>query len=160
MKLAFFLLLISVGLSGCLAATAYHSSGFTGGYSEQHIEGNVYRIQFGGNSVTTRETVQTYWLYRCAEITLERGFDAFEILPPLRSQINGSPSSVGTTVSNKPWLQGDIRLRKFPFQPVPPGSFNAKRLKVALEQYVWGKKCEVGNVCPHAKPYLEPILLE
>lgn len=66
-------------LSACATATPYQpaSPNQRGGYSEFQIEQNRYRVGFAGNSVTDRETVEMYLLYRAAEITAERGFDWF-----------------------------------------------------------------------------------
>jgi hypothetical protein len=49
------------------------------GYTELRIEPNRYRITFKGNSLTDKETVETYMLYRAAELTLEQGYDTFTI---------------------------------------------------------------------------------
>ena len=38
------------------------------------------RISYNGDTLTPRETVETYLLYRAAEATLERGFDYFVIV--------------------------------------------------------------------------------
>lgn len=67
--------------AGCATPTAYqpldpqHRS--AGGYSEQQIETDRFRVSFRGNSLTSRETVETYLLYRAAELTLAQGFDWF-----------------------------------------------------------------------------------
>ena len=37
-------------------------------------------MRFHGNSLTSRETVEAYLLYRAAELTIERGGDWFTIL--------------------------------------------------------------------------------
>jgi hypothetical protein len=37
-------------------------------------------VSFQGNGLTSQESVQTYWLYRCAGLALEKGFAGFEIL--------------------------------------------------------------------------------
>ncbi len=50
------------------------------GYSESRIENDRYRISFKGNSLTDRETVETYMLYRAAELTLQSGYDTFTIV--------------------------------------------------------------------------------
>lgn len=50
------------------------------GYSERQIEGNRYRVQFQGNTLTDRATVETYLLYRAAEVTLESGNDHFRVV--------------------------------------------------------------------------------
>ncbi len=47
------------------------------GFSEQQIESNRVRITFRGNTLTDRETVETYLLYRAAELTLQGGRDYF-----------------------------------------------------------------------------------
>ncbi|HEY3253848.1 MAG TPA: hypothetical protein VGJ91_07875 [Polyangiaceae bacterium] len=47
------------------------------GFQEQQIENNRVRITFNGNSLTNRETVETYLLYRAAELTLQHGADYF-----------------------------------------------------------------------------------
>ncbi len=49
------------------------------GYSETRIESDRFRISFKGNSLTDKETVETYMLYRAAELTLQSGFDTFTI---------------------------------------------------------------------------------
>ena len=67
-------------LAACATATPYQPApGGTGayGFSEQPIENNRVRITFRGNTVTDRETVETYLLYRAAELTLESGNDYF-----------------------------------------------------------------------------------
>lgn len=38
------------------------------------------RFNLGGNAYTSRETVEIYALYRCAEVTFEAGYDYFIIL--------------------------------------------------------------------------------
>lgn len=47
------------------------------GYAETQTDVNRLRISFAGNGETSRETVETYLLYRAAELTLQRGFDYF-----------------------------------------------------------------------------------
>lgn len=71
----FAVIAIATIAGGC--ATAYQSSGFTGGYKDAKLDENTYRVSFQGNGMTSRETVEIYGLYRCAELTVERGFDYF-----------------------------------------------------------------------------------
>jgi hypothetical protein len=49
------------------------------GYSEMRIENNRYRITFEGNSSTSRDVVETYILYRAAELTQQNGFETFTV---------------------------------------------------------------------------------
>jgi hypothetical protein len=77
--------LLAVGaaltLGGC--ATTYSPESLTGGFSETAVSDTVLRVRFGGNGYTTAETVQTYWLYHCAELALAKGYDAFYIVTPI-----------------------------------------------------------------------------
>ena len=70
-------------LAGCETATPYQpltrSSSSSGGYSDIQIEPNRFRVAFSGNSMTSRETVETYLLYRAAQLSLDRGFDWFKM---------------------------------------------------------------------------------
>lgn len=67
-------------LAACATATPYQPSATAGyGFQEQTIEQNRVRITFRGNTLTDRETVETYLLYRAAEITLQNGKDYFVV---------------------------------------------------------------------------------
>lgn len=67
-------------VSACATATPYQPAGFNGqrgGYAEQRLESDRYRVSFSGNSVTSREQVESGLLLRAAELTQESGFDWF-----------------------------------------------------------------------------------
>lgn len=68
-------------LSACATATPYQPAAANApyGFQEQRIEANRVRITFSGNSLTDRDTVETYLLYRAAEVTLENGYDYFVV---------------------------------------------------------------------------------
>jgi hypothetical protein len=68
-------------VAACSTPTPYRqaASPYDDGYSTQQIESNRFRISFKGNSLTTRQTVDTYMLYRAAEVTLQNGGDYFVI---------------------------------------------------------------------------------
>jgi len=85
-------------------ATAYQPKGFTGGYSEQKLESDIYSVSFGGNGHTSRNTVYRSWLYRCADITFQQGYDWLVVL--------GKPAQVSATDVNR--VAGiDFRSREF-----------------------------------------------
>jgi hypothetical protein len=70
-------------VAGCETATPYqplgaHNSQASGGYSEQQIEGDRWRVSFAGNSLTARERVERYLLFRAAQLTTENGYDWFQ----------------------------------------------------------------------------------
>jgi hypothetical protein len=78
------LVLTGLIVSGCVTATPYQplnpGQKAMGGYVEQQLEANRYRLSFAGNSVTKRETVETYLLYRAAELTLAQGYESFSVV--------------------------------------------------------------------------------
>jgi len=71
---------IVAALSGCAHPTPYQAMDEGHGYADQALEDDRYRVTFAGNSLTSRDTVENYLLYRAAEITLARGYDHFVVV--------------------------------------------------------------------------------
>lgn len=84
MKLRHLLVAASVVvLSACATSTPYQEASKPGafdGFSQTLIENDRARVSFAGNSVTERDTVENYLLYRAAELAVERGFESFTLL--------------------------------------------------------------------------------
>jgi TonB family protein len=74
---AFGAILVVASLSSC--ATGYQSSGFTGGYTEKKITDSAYVVTFGGNGFASKDRIYYFWTYRCAELTLEKGYSLFSV---------------------------------------------------------------------------------
>jgi len=74
------LALVVVG--ACQTPTPYREAmgPYDDGYTTQQIESNRFRISFKGNSITPRQTVDTYMLFRAAEVTLQSGGDYFVVV--------------------------------------------------------------------------------
>lgn len=72
----------AAALVACATQTPYGpaASSWGYGYEDTQIEENRYKISFKGNSVTDLDTVETYLLYRAADLTLQSGYDWFEIV--------------------------------------------------------------------------------
>lgn len=70
-----------LGVAACATPTPYGPAVSPGGYgyAEQRIEPTRFRVSFAGNSLTDLETVETFLLYRAAELTLQNGYDWFTI---------------------------------------------------------------------------------
>lgn len=70
-------------VTGCMTATPYQpeiaGQKISGGYSDQQISADRYRVTFAGNSLTSRDRVEGYLLYRAAELTVQNGYDGFII---------------------------------------------------------------------------------
>lgn len=67
-------------LAGCATPTPYQPLNGGEGYSNQQIEAQRFRVSFYGNSLTPRNTVEDYLLYRAAEITVDHGYDLFTVV--------------------------------------------------------------------------------
>jgi hypothetical protein len=84
MKLAVFAAVVGLatGLAGCETATPYQplapGTAQSGGFTDQRLDDNHFRVTFQGNTETSRETVETYLLYRAAEVTVNSGYDWFQ----------------------------------------------------------------------------------
>ncbi|CAN5514106.1 hypothetical protein BH10PSE4_BH10PSE4_32870 [soil metagenome] len=69
-------------LTACATATPYQPNlpgqSASGGFTDQRLESDRYRVNFAGNSMTSRETVERYLLYRAGELTVQNGYDWFE----------------------------------------------------------------------------------
>ena len=78
------LLTISLTAVSCVTSTPYQpevaGQRIHGGYSEQRLGDNRYRVTFDGNTLTSRERVEGYMLYRAAELTVQNGYDWFRIV--------------------------------------------------------------------------------
>lgn len=82
MKRAVFALPALVLAAACATATPYAPAGAPNarGFSEQRIETNRFIVSFAGNSLTDRRTVETYLLFRAAELASQNGADWFEVI--------------------------------------------------------------------------------
>ncbi|NQY12279.1 MAG: hypothetical protein HRT81_00260 [Henriciella sp.] len=68
-------------LGACATATPYQAAtSGSKGYANQQIESDRWNISFAGNSLTDRKTVETYLLYRAAELTDLEGYDYFRVV--------------------------------------------------------------------------------
>ena len=69
-------------LAACETPTPYQplqtGGSASGGFSQQRLDDTHYRVTFSGNSLTSRQTVETYLVYRAAELTVHAGYDWFE----------------------------------------------------------------------------------
>jgi hypothetical protein len=70
-------------ITACMTPTPYQpeirGQRIHGGYSEQILSENRYLVTFDGNTLTSRERVEGYLLYRAAELTVQNGYDWFRV---------------------------------------------------------------------------------
>ena len=78
MRMLTLILVAGLFLSSC--AVKYGPLTATGGYSESFVEHDVAEVSFEGNNSNSKEQINDYLLFRCAELTLEKGYSHFLIL--------------------------------------------------------------------------------
>lgn len=188
------LLLLILGFASCGIkrsgmATLYSKKveGTSYGYIERETETGTWNLAFGGNGYTSRESAQTYWLYRAAELTLERGYDGFEIpgwfswvhrdvpISPEVSRLRPYqiaagmifipiPTGQGNGLSYRPLtfpkIEADIRLIYAPITTKPSKIFDARKLKAAVEPYVVGPKCDVLEGIDNVCPHVHDYVYD
>lgn len=101
MKFLFPAVAAALILGACATATPYQQANNSKhGYDDQQIESNRWAISFTGNTLTDRQTVETYLLYRAAELTSQNAFDHFEIV----TRETDAQSSFVSTSFSSPFL--------------------------------------------------------
>jgi len=108
------LIAATLALAGC--ATPYASSGITGGYSEVKVTDRLLQVHFTGNGYSTSETIQTFALYRCAELARDAKKPYFVLYDSLNAAARGIPSMkprVGT-LGGKPAAFAFLALEDAP----------------------------------------------
>jgi hypothetical protein len=106
---------VMAALTGC--ATGYHSAtnpilGMTGGYWDAKGPGRLIKVGFSGNGFIKEAQVETYLLYRCAEVTRREGGTHFVLYSSLPNAIRDvrSAEREARSLGGKPytWAYIDI----------------------------------------------------
>ncbi|QLG89237.1 hypothetical protein HQ393_13855 [Chitinibacter bivalviorum] len=84
-----YLILMVLVLCGC--TTPYTPDGLTGGFKERKISDDRYIVSFFGNANTKEAIVWNFWIYRCAELTVSKGYDLFTIEPSKEHALLSDP---------------------------------------------------------------------
>jgi hypothetical protein len=82
-------LVLAVALASCVTAGLYQPADNRedgAGYAQSRLSDTAWRVEFVGDDFTSRETVETYLLYRAAELTAENGFEWFVSSTPAVSE--------------------------------------------------------------------------
>jgi len=147
-----------LALASC--ATAYQPRGMTGGYQERQLGEARWYVEFFGNGNTQRDTVFGFWLNRCAELTIEKGFDYFVFISkePRTAAVESNivhtagkaPSYVyvpggGATITT--WsMRGTIELRRGEADPSDSRQQNARALMAKLAPLMREARDTGGNI--------------
>jgi hypothetical protein len=100
MKVQISLIALSAACLLASCATAYQPVGFMGGYSDQKLDDNTVQVSFRGNGFTAPETVHSCLVRRCAEVTLQNGYNYF-VLVDAEEPDEGNTNIYGAKVNNK-----------------------------------------------------------
>lgn len=126
-------LILLLTLSSC--ATHYNATGYRGGYSEIKIDNNTYEVSFKGNGYTNSETIKKYFLYRCAELTIEKGYEYFVFMDKDVSSskiVSGHDGDISTTTKTS----GNGIIKMYAKKPDGDIVYNAPELQKELEPYI------------------------
>jgi len=91
-------------LTGCMQPTPYgpRIEGQRTGYTDRALTENRYRVTFTGNTVTPRETVESYLLLRAAEVTKAAGYNFF-VFDTRNTRAHTTYQAVPTMPPPDPW---------------------------------------------------------
>jgi hypothetical protein len=70
---------LAVALLATSCATQYGRQGLGGGYTDEKVDETHYRVKFHGNGYASSDRVWAFWIYRCAELTKEKGYTHFSL---------------------------------------------------------------------------------
>lgn len=102
-----------------------------GGYSSTDIDATTVRVNYLTGATADVITVKNYALYRCAELTLERGYDGFVVLKGDASSVGGPYGyTTGATIVIR-MFKGAVESTKVPVKS--GGVYYAEALKTQLE---------------------------
>jgi len=119
----------AVVLLAATCATPYQQHSLRGGYDDSRIDSNTVLVSFKGNGYTPKDRVQTYMLYRCAEVTANAGYDYFVIISGDDEVKEGAinlPGSYSSTTTASVWGFGNSAVGSaythgtyYPSQSIP-----------------------------------------
>lgn len=147
-----------LALASC--ATAYQPRSLTGGYQERQLSEARWYVEFFGNGHTKRDTVFGFWLNRCAELTVEKGYDYFVFISKEPRTAQAEPTIVYTAgkggaptyiyVPSTPvttWsARGTIEMRRGEADPRDARQQNARALMAKLAPLMQQARDSGGNI--------------
>lgn len=150
----------ALALASC--ATAYQPRSMTGGYQERQLSEARWYVEFFGNGNTKRDTVFGFWLNRCAELTVDKGYDYFVYISkePRTAEADsgivrtagkgGAPSYIyvpGSTGTVTTWsARGTIEMRRGEADPYDGRQQNARALMAKLAPLMRQARENGGNI--------------
>ena len=76
----------TLSLAACATTGLYQARDGQSGYAETQLGADHWRVEFVGDDFTSREVVETYLLYRAAEVAAQSGHEWFAMASPATSE--------------------------------------------------------------------------
>ena len=118
----------------CGCSTPYQREGFRGGYSDLLLDSDTSRVSFRGNGYTSSDKVETYLLYRCAELTIKRGFDYFVIVDS-KDETKQSSYTTSGSFSSSTMYSGNTAYTSGTYSPGTTIPINKHRATVIIKLF-------------------------
>jgi hypothetical protein len=87
-------LAIAAAFAVAACATGYGPKSIGGGYADERVDDSHYRVKFQGNGYASQDRVWNFWMYRCAELTKQKGYTHFALQKPGQPQ-SQAPQAAG-----------------------------------------------------------------
>ena len=114
---------LALFMAACSSTTTYQPAEKRGGYgyTETELGKDRYRVTFTGNTVTDKETVNDYALLRAAELTLQQGYDWFQLVNRDTESKSRTSSSISGVNDFGDWPGPALIVRQPHGQVLPCG---------------------------------------
>lgn len=154
-------LLAALALSAC--TSPYGQDFLFGGYRDKKIDDSTYVVSFSGNGNTSKDQVWYYWIYRCAELTSQKGYGYFTLEQNEKSASMGREGGMVPAVSRP--HEGELIQVKGGGAPiyyyVPGGTTTRWSSNATVHMYpgplpagqLWGFSAK--SVLEQLKPYVD-----
>jgi hypothetical protein len=106
--------------------TPYRPLKIEDGYSDTRMNADTFNVIFRANRHTSRQTAETYALYRAAELTVESGFDYFVVIGGNSQALYGGMPESAPTNSSGSILSIVVLFRAFKGEKPSGAVFNAR----------------------------------
>jgi hypothetical protein len=101
----------------------------TGGYTDFRLAEKTYRVRFKGNNYTSRDKVEQFLLYRCAQLTTQLGYEHFVLVAEDTLDISDLFAQAGLFPRNY-YATAHIKVLEHPDHPA---AYNAREVMRRIE---------------------------
>lgn len=159
-------LVVSAGASGCSSGPAPYAPaiGAGPGYTQSEVQPGRYVVGFRGNAKTSDAAVKQMLFFRAAELTVQAGYDAFQVIGEAADVAGGAAAAGDTSfeptlsrayahnifgyITSQEWSVSAPRVQAHRYAaeieivmlkgnvPSGPGVFDARQVIAALQPHI------------------------